>query len=119
MAISAACCLAVGLVFGAPPLALFTVTLLWGATVVADSPQFSASVTELSDSRYIGTALTVQTCIGFLITALPIRLIPALADAIGWKYAFAVLAPGPLLGLAAMVRLRSLPEASRLAHGRR
>jgi MFS family permease len=119
MAISAGCCLAVGLVFGSAPLALFTVTILWGATVVADSPQFSASVTELSDPRYIGTALTVQTCIGFLITALPIRLIPALAGEIGWRYAFVVLAPGPLLGLAAMLRLRSLPEALRLAQGRR
>jgi hypothetical protein len=86
---------------------------------VADSPQFSAAVTELADTRYIGTALTLQTCIGFLITTLSIRLVPALVSEVGWKFAFAFLAPGPLLGVAAMKRLRALPEASRLAQGRR
>jgi MFS family permease len=119
MAISAGCCLIVGFFYGAPAGMLLTVMLLWGATVVADSPQFSASVTELADPRYMGTALTVQTCIGFLITTLSIRMIPALVASIGWKFAFAFLAPGPLLGLVAMIRLRGLPEAVRLAQGRR
>jgi MFS family permease len=119
MAISAVCCLAVGFFYGAPSSALLAVTLIWGATVVADSPQFSASVTELADPRYMGTALTVQTCIGFLITTLSIRMIPALVSRVGWRFAFAFLAPGPMLGLLAMLRLRALPEASRLAQGRR
>ncbi len=119
MAVSAACCLGVGFLYGAPPGLLLAVAVLWGASVIADSPQFSAAVTELADARYIGTALTLQTCIGFLITTLSIRLVPALVAQVGWKFAFAALAPGPLLGVVAMVRLRALPEASRLAQGRR
>jgi MFS family permease len=119
MAVSALCCLTVGFLAGGPPAALLALALVWGATVVADSPQFSASVTELADPRYIGTALTVQTCIGFSITTLSIRLIPALVSSVGWKYAFVSLAPGPILGLVAMLRLRTLPEAWRLAGGRR
>ena len=93
--------------------------MIWGASVVADSAQFSACVTELGDPRYIGTALTMQTCIGFLITTLTIRLLPLLVDAVGWSYAFAFLAPGPFLGIVAMLRLRSLPEAVKIAGGKR
>ena len=62
--------------------------IVWGASVVADSAQFSACVTELGDPRYIGTALTLQTSIGFLITTLTIRLLPMLVDAVGWRFAF-------------------------------
>jgi MFS family permease len=119
MAISAACCVGVGFLYGAPTAALLAAAVVWGASVVADSPQFSASVTELADARYIGTALTIQTCIGFLLTTVSIRLVPLLVPHVGWRGAFAFLAPGPLLGLAAMWRLRALPEASRLAQGRR
>src|SRR5206468_12713724 len=92
---------------------------IWGATVVAVSAQFSACVTELSDPRYIGTALTLQTCIGFLITTISIRLMPVVVAHPGWRFAFAVLAPGPLLGIIAMMRLRALPESTRIAQGRR
>ena len=92
---------------------------VWGASVVADSAQFSACVTELGDPRYMGTALTVQTCLGFLLTTVSIQLIPLLVESIGWRYAFAALAPGPALGTLAMLRLRRLPEASKIAQGRR
>ena len=92
--------------------------MIWGASVVADSAQFSACVTELGDPRYIGTVLTMQTCIGFLITTLTIRLLPLLVDVVGWSYAFAFLAPGPFLGIVAMMRLRSLPESAKIAGGR-
>jgi MFS family permease len=118
MAISGACFLAIGFVFGRSEYALLAIAVIWGASVVADSAQFSACVTELGDPRYIGTALTMQTCIGFLITTLTIRLLPLLVDAVGWRYAFAFLAPGPFLGIVAMLRLRSLPEAAKLAGGR-
>ena len=84
-----------------------------------DSAQFSACVTELSDPRYVGTALTVQTCVGFLITMVSIELVPRFAGMVGWRWAFAVLAPGPALGILAMLRLRGLPEAAQIAHGRR
>ena len=86
---------------------------------MADSAQFSACITELGDPRYIGTALTMQTCIGFLITTISIRLMPQLVDAVGWSWAFVALAPGPFLGIIAMLRLRALPEASRIAGGKK
>jgi MFS family permease len=107
---SAACSIAIGFLFGGPPAALLCVAAIWGATVVADSAQFSACVTELSDARYIGTALTtLQTCIGFLITTASISLMPLIQNAVGWRWAFVALAPGPILGTIAMLRLRALP----------
>jgi MFS family permease len=108
MAGSGACCLIIGLLYGKAPLALLVVAAIWGFTVVADSAQFSACVTEFGDPRYLGTALTLQTCIGFLITTVSIRLIPILANDVGWRWAFAALAPGPILGIMAMLRLRTL-----------
>ena len=119
MVISGSCCLIIGLLFGASPLVLLIVAAIWGASVVADSAQFSACVTELGDPQYIGTALTIQTCIGFLLTTISIELIPRVVNIVGWRYAFIVLAPGPLFGVISMLRLRSLPEALKIAHGRR
>jgi MFS family permease len=106
MAGSGACCLVVGLLYGKAPIALVCVALFWGITVVADSAQFSACVTEFADPRYLGTALTLQTCIGFLITTASIRMMPLLVERVGWEWAFAFLAPGPVLGMVAMMRLR-------------
>ena len=108
MAMSGACCIVIGFLYGGSPAALLVVAAIWGATVVADSAQFSACVTEFGDPRYLGTALTLQTCIGFLITTVSIRLMPLLVDAVGWRYAFIALAPGPLLGIIAMMRLRGV-----------
>ncbi len=119
MGISGTCCLLIGFLFGGNPFLLLFVAAIWGASVVADSAQFSACVTELGDPRYVGTALTMQMCIGFLLTTVSIELVPRLVGLVGWQYAFAILAPGPFLGVAAMIRLRSLPEAAKIAHGRR
>ncbi|MFL6228706.1 MAG: MFS transporter [Pyrinomonadaceae bacterium] len=119
MAASGACCLVVGFLFGANPAVLLALMCVWGATVVADSAQFSGCVTELGDPRYLGTALTIQTCLGFLLTLASIHLIPLLVARVGWRYAFAALAPGPAFGIYSMLRLRRLPEAARIAHGRR
>jgi len=119
MAISGVCCIVIGFLYGRSEYALLAIAVIWGASVVADSAQFSACVTELGDPRYIGTALTMQTCIGFLITTLTIRLLPLLVARVGWAYAFAFLAPGPFLGILAMMRLRSLPESEKIAGGRR
>ncbi|MEA2235667.1 MAG: hypothetical protein QOC81_391 [Thermoanaerobaculia bacterium] len=119
MIASGICCVAIGFLFGGSPVALLIVAAIWGATVVADSAQFSACVTELSDPRYIGTALTLQTCIGFLITTASISIMPRIQHAVGWQWAFAILAPGPILGTIAMLRLRGLPEAKKIAQGRR
>jgi MFS family permease len=119
MAISGTCCLVIGLLYGGSPLLLLLVAAIWGATVVADSAQFSSCVTELGDPQYIGTALTIQMCIGFLLTTISIELIPKIAVAYSWRYAFMILAPGPFLGVLAMLRLRQLPEATKIAHGKR
>jgi MFS family permease len=118
LAISGVCCLCAGLFFSHPG-PLTAVCLLWGLAVVADSAQFSAAVSELADSRYIGTALTLQTSLGFLLTLFTIRIIPPLVDRVGWEWAFAVLALGPAFGIWSMLRLRGLPEAEKLASGNR
>jgi MFS family permease len=108
MAVSGACCIAIGFLYSGSAVALLVVAAIWGASVVADSAQFSACVTELADPRYIGTALTMQTCIGFLITTVSIRLMPLAVTAYGWRSAFIALAPGPFLGIIAMMRLRAM-----------
>jgi MFS family permease len=117
MGASASCCVLVGALFGAPTWLLLLVGLVWGFTVVADSAQFSAMVTELADQSYVGTALTVQLAVGFILTVATIWLIPLTADAFGWRWVFVLLAPGPALGVLAMLRLKSLPESARLAGG--
>jgi MFS family permease len=118
MAISASCAVLIGLLFDAPSWLVLVVGLLWGFTVVADSAQFSTMVTELADQAYVGTALTLQQAAGFTITVTTIWLIPLLEISFGWQWAFAFLAPGPIVGILAMLRLRSLPEASRIAGGK-
>jgi MFS family permease len=118
LAISGACCLAAGTAFGSPGL-LTAICLIWGFAVVADSAQFSAAVSELADPSHVGTALTVQTCVGFLLTLLTIRMVPALVDSIGWEWAFVMLGLGPAAGIVSMLRLRGLPEATRMASGNR
>lgn len=118
LAVSGTCCLLAGFLFEYP-LALTAVCLVWGFAVVADSAQFSAAVSELGDPRYIGTALTIQTSLGFLLTVVTILLIPLILDAVGWRYVFLVLAPGPAFGVWAMLSLRRLPEAKLLASGNR
>jgi MFS family permease len=118
LAISGVCALGAGLFFR-QPVPLTVLCLIWGFAVVADSAQFSAAVSELADPRYVGTALTLQTSLGFLLTLFTIRMIPPLVDRFGWANAFAVLAVGPAFGIWSMVRLRALPEAARMASGNR
>ncbi|PKB63665.1 MAG: hypothetical protein BZY80_06125 [SAR202 cluster bacterium Io17-Chloro-G2] len=100
-------------------LVIAVAALVWGASVVADSAQFSTGLTELSEDAYRGTALAFQTGLGFLLTIVPIWLVPVLADSIGWGLAFAMLAIGPILGTAAMLRLRSMSESKAMAMGHR
>jgi hypothetical protein len=87
--------------------------------VIADSAQFSASVAELADRSLVGTMLTIQTSMGFMLTLLTIHLVPGLVAEFGWSYAFAFLAIGPYIGVLAMWRLRLHPDAAKLAGGRR
>jgi hypothetical protein len=99
------------LVYGGHPALLYTFVAVWGTAVVADSAQFSALVADGSRPAYVGTALTVETCSGYLLTMLTIRMIPSLASAVGWQWVFLALVPGPVLGAWAMKRLEAKGRA--------
>jgi MFS family permease len=107
MTVSGACALLIGLFLDAPSWVVLAVGLVWGFTIVADSAQFSTLVTEHADQAYVGTALTMQLALGFTLTVATIWLMPVFADAVGWRWAFAFLVPGPALGVLAMLRLRA------------
>jgi MFS family permease len=121
MAVSGTCSVAIGLLFGAAPWLTLVVGLVWGVSVVADSAQFSAAVTELGPPGTAGSALALQTAAGFLLTGVTILLVGLLSetDSLGWRVVFTLLAVGPLVGIVAMGRLRGRPEASRMANGHR
>ena len=102
LVVSGACCLLSPLAFDAGPGPLVAFCVVWGASVIADSGVFSTSLSEVADPRYVGTALTAQTAIGFALTVVSIQLVPLLADVVGWRFAFLLLAPGPVVGALAM-----------------
>ena len=102
---SGLCALLAGLLFGSSFLLLVPLALVWGYFVIADSAQFSALVTEVSPSHAVGTALTIQVAVGFLLTMVTIQVVPAIAEVAGWRWAFPILAAGPAFGIGAMRRL--------------
>jgi MFS family permease len=106
---SAICCAVSGFVFRAPLPMLVLFVVIWGVAVVADSAQLSALVAQYSPRDHVGTALTVQTCAGFLLTMVSIRLLPVAAQAIGWQWVFVALAPGPISGAFALRGLLRAP----------
>ncbi len=123
MAVSGACSLAVGLVYAGPAWLLAAVAVVWGIAVVADSAQFSALITELAPPHAVGTGLTLQISLGFLLTMASIQLVPHAAALLGWRWAFAVLCIGPVLGIRAMrtlmlVRARAGEPAGPRTDGR-
>jgi MFS family permease len=105
LAVSGCCSLTIGLLMAAPLWLLVLISLIWGYSVVADSTQFSTLVTELADQSYVGTALTLQMALGFLLTGATIWLVPAAEQLVGWQWALAMLAVGPVCGIVAMRRL--------------
>ena len=107
LAASGTCCAISPFVFGKSAWLLAPFLLVWGFTVIADSPMFSTALSRAADPDYIGTALTAQMAIGFLMTAIAIRVTPLVAGSTGWRWAFVVLLPGPVLGLISMNRKRS------------
>ena len=119
MVVSGLTSLLIGFAFGADAWLVVALLCVWGFSIVADSAQFSAAVTELADQAYVGTALTLQMSVGFLITMATIWLIGYIEPVVGWRYAFAVLAIGPALGTASMLALRQRPAALKMASGRR
>ena len=121
MACSGASALAIGFLFGAAPWLTLALGIVWGVTVVADSAQFSTAVSELAPPGTAGSALAVQTALGFILTGVTIVIVGALApsDGAGWQVAFALLALGPAVGILAMGRLRGQPDALLMANGHR
>jgi hypothetical protein len=105
LAVSGACCLLSPLFFTAGRPWLLAFTTVWGAAVIADSGVFSTMLSEVADRRYLGTALTTQTAIGFLLTIVTIQAIPLTAAVTGWRYAFLALAAGPMTALPALTAL--------------
>jgi MFS family permease len=104
--VSGTCCVLVGFAFGRSPWVLAPVALVWGFFIIADSAQFSVLVTESVPPHAVGTALTLQTSLGFLLTTGTIQVIPPLVRMVGWPWAFTLLAVGPALGIASIRRLR-------------
>lgn len=120
MIVSGGCALAIGFAFDGPPWLFITILVIWGVSVIGDSAQFSAMVTELADQRFVGTALSVQLGLGFGLTAVAIWLMPRIADLLGsWRWAFLALVPGPSIGASAMLLLRRSASSVRLAKGMR
>ena len=107
MAASGGCALLIGLSFGGPLWLVALVAWTWGFFVVADSAQFSTLVTEVAPPHAVGTALTLQTSLGFLLTLATIEIVPLIQVAAGWRWAFPVLALGPAAGIACIARLRA------------
>jgi MFS family permease len=107
MIVSGCCCALAGLMFHGPAPLLYLFAVVWGVAVVADSAQLSALVAEFSPRDHVGTALTIQTCAGFLLTMASIRLLPVVAQSVGWQWVFLCLVPGPLLGVIALAKLKS------------
>ena len=107
MFVSGVCALLTPVVFGAPSALVVVLLLVWSVSVIADSAQFSTLVTRVAAPHAIGTALTLQTSIGFLLTTITIQLVPAVVGVVGWRYAFPLLALGPVIGIAAIRRLRA------------
>jgi MFS family permease len=119
MVVSAVCALSIGFAADGPLWLFLALAMLWGITVVGDSAQFSAMATEVCDPRYVGTALALQLGLGYALTIVSIRLTPVLAAAIGWRWCFLLLVPGPVVGVVAMIFLRRHPQARQIAHGLR
>src|SRR5204862_2757484 len=109
MAASGACALLAGSLLTASVWVLAPVVLVWGFFVVSDSAQFSAMVTESAPPDAVGTALTLQTSMGFLLSMATIQAVPRIMDARGWAWAFALLSIGPFLGIVAVRRFQSVP----------
>ena len=118
LAISGTSSLVIGFFLNNPFLALF-IALIWGLTIVPDSPQYSAMISELSDPAYIGTALAIQTSIGFALTNVSIWLLPVFVDLIGWQFGFVFLVIGPLFGIYSLIQLRKESDSIKIAQGKR
>jgi MFS family permease len=108
LAASGACSLLIGIVFGMSLWLVVPIALVWGFFVIADSAQFSVLVTEAVPSHAVGTALAVQTSLGFLLTMVTIQTVPQMSQLLTWRWAFTVLALGPMVGIWSIRQLASI-----------
>jgi predicted MFS family arabinose efflux permease len=99
---SLCCCLLSPLMFYMPPAGFIIFLLIWGWTVIADSPMFSTLVAQHAGVQQKGTALTITTCIGFSITIVSIETLSYFSGIMNNTMLYLLLAPGPLLGLIAL-----------------
>jgi hypothetical protein len=119
MLVSGSCAILAGVSLTWAPLGVtIALCLLWGMAIIADSAQFSACVIELAEPTQVGTALTLQLGIGYLLSALTIYLVPVLVSAVSYTWAFAVVAPGPLVGAVLMLYLSTTPRGRAMNHGK-
>ena len=102
LAASGSCALLAWGVFGVDLRLTAAMVSVWSFFVIADSAQFSALVTESVPAHAVGTALTTQTCLGFLLTLISIQLVPPVVHRAGWGVAFGILALGPGAGIIAI-----------------
>ncbi|SFE93230.1 MFS transporter [Alteribacillus iranensis] len=114
MAISAFCAIGIGMVFGHLLWLTIVLALIWGMAVIADSAQFSVAVSEFAEVEYVGTALTFQMCIGFLITIVSINIIPMFQRWVGWEWVFVLLSIGPILGIVSMIKFKSFERDAKV-----
>lgn len=119
MTLSGSTALAIGFADHLATPVVLGIGLFWGFWVVADSAQFSAIVIEVADQSYVGTALTLQLAVGFVLTVVTIWIVPIVVETRSWTWAFGILALGPFVGVIAMIRLHGAPEAALIAGGRR
>ena len=108
LSISGICSLLIGFTYGTNNTAMIVIALVWGMSAVADSPQYSGMATEVGDKKYMGTAVTIQLAIGFLISIISIKLIPLVVDLVSWRYAFSILFLGPILGIISLSKFKFL-----------
>ena len=101
LAISGAAAIGSALVFHGPGWLRLVVILVWGVAIIADSAQYSALVTELAPPHAVGTALTLQTSLGFLLTMAAIQMVAGLGGP-ATPWAFPALAVGPAFGFMAI-----------------
>jgi MFS family permease len=106
LGVSGSLCAASWWLFEQDAMVVAAAALIWGMFVIADSPQFSALAARHCPPQYTGTALTIQNGLGFGITVLSIQLTATLGQHYGWRWAFAALVFGPILGIFALLRLR-------------
>lgn len=106
--ISATCCLICPFSFWFTPNIFFTYLIIWGISVVADSPLLSTLINKTSLKNYNGTALTLSTSIGFLMTIISIYFFNLLLESISIQYVFLFLAIGPIIGFISLAK-KSLP----------